>query len=73
MNHPINDKLDNIQVPVSVIASIDDPVIPWDTIKNEVIALLPSAKLIKLSGIGHLIPLEAPESLAQHIRQLVTD
>ncbi|MEM1251111.1 MAG: alpha/beta hydrolase [Cyanobacteria bacterium P01_H01_bin.21] len=73
MNYPINDRLDNIQVPVSVIASIDDPVIPRNTIENEVIALLPAAKLIKLSGIGHLIPLEAPESLAQHIRQLVTD
>lgn len=68
MNQSIADQLNQIQVPVGVIASADDPVIPWDTIQHEVMALLPEAKLTKLSGIGHLIPLEAPEQLAQSIR-----
>lgn len=71
MNHSIADQLEQIQVPVSVIASADDPVIPWDTIQQEVMALLSEATLIKLSDIGHLIPLEAPEQLAQSIRSYV--
>lgn len=68
MNHSIADQLNQIQVPVGVIASADDPVIPWDTIRHEVMALLPEAKLTKLSDVGHLIPLEAPQELAQSLR-----
>lgn len=71
MNHSIAERLKAIEVPVSVIASADDPVIPWHTIEHEVMAFLPEARLIKLSGVGHLIPLEASEQLARHIRQLV--
>ena len=65
------DRLDQIQVPVTVVASKDDPVIPWDTIQSDVIALLPGAELIQLSDVGHLIPLETPEQLAKSIRQAV--
>lgn len=72
MNHSIADRLDQITVPVSVIASSDDPVIPWDTIQNDVVALLPGAELTQLSGIGHLIPLEAPEQLVQSIRNTIS-
>ncbi|MEM8809379.1 MAG: alpha/beta hydrolase [Cyanobacteria bacterium P01_G01_bin.38] len=71
MNHSIDDQLDQIRVPVTVMASVDDPVIPWDTIQHEVMALLPEAELTQLSDIGHLIPLEAPEQLAQSIRQAI--
>ncbi len=69
MNHSIADRLDQISVPVRVIASPDDPVIPWKTVEQEVMALLPEAKLIKLSGVGHLVPLENPEQLAAALRQ----
>lgn len=71
MHRSIADQLDQIQVPVSVIASSDDPVIPWDTIQDEVMALLPTAELTQLSTVGHLIPLEAPGQLAQSIRTSV--
>ncbi|MEM9805083.1 MAG: alpha/beta hydrolase [Cyanobacteria bacterium P01_D01_bin.56] len=72
MNHSIADRLNNIKVPVGVIASADDPVIPLDTIKKDVMALLPTAELTQLSGVGHLIPLESPEQLAQNIRQMIS-
>lgn len=71
MTHSIADQLIQIQVPVDVIASPDDPVIPWDTIHDEVMALMPEARLTQLSDVGHLIPLEAPERLAQIICQTV--
>ena len=60
--------LQQIQVPVGVIASKDDPVIPWDTIQQDVMALLTDVTLTQLSGVGHLIPLEVPEQLANSIR-----
>lgn len=71
IGRPIDDRLGRVRVPVTVIASPDDPVIPWDTIEREVMALLPAAQLITLPGVGHLIPLEAPGLLAQRIRQVV--
>ncbi|MGD1929379.1 MAG: alpha/beta fold hydrolase [Leptolyngbyaceae cyanobacterium] len=69
MNHSIADQMSTIQVPVTVIASADDPVIPWATIQQDVMQLLPQAELIELSEVGHLIPLEVPEQLAQSIRR----
>lgn len=71
MNHRIDNRLGEIQVPVTVIASTDDPVIPWETIEQDVMALIAKAELIQLSDVGHLIPLEVPEKLAQSIRQAV--
>jgi pimeloyl-ACP methyl ester carboxylesterase len=72
MNHSIADQLSDMQIPVTIIASQDDPVIPWATIQQEVVDVLPKVKLITLSDVGHLIPLEMPEQLAQSIRQAVT-
>ena len=72
MNHSIADRLGQIEVPVSVIAASDDPVIPLDIIKSDVMALLPNAELTQLLDVGHLIPLEAPKQLAQSIRQMVS-
>ena len=71
MNHSIADQMGQIRVPVSVIASKQDPVIPFETIKKEVVDLIPQATLIELSGVGHLIPLEAPQKIAQQVRKLV--
>ncbi len=69
MNHSIAEQMTQIQIPVTVIASVDDPVIPWDTIQQEVVGLLPQSELVKLSEVGHLIPLEMPDQLAQTVRR----
>ncbi|MBE9108670.1 alpha/beta hydrolase [Nodosilinea sp. LEGE 07298] len=70
MNHSIADRLDRIQVPVTVVASEDDPVISFDTIQQEVLDLIPQAQLVKLVGLGHLTPLEDPDAVAEIIRQI---
>ncbi|MGF1569839.1 MAG: alpha/beta fold hydrolase [Nodosilinea sp.] len=71
MNHSIADHLHRIAVPVTVLASQDDPVIPYDIVLREVLSWLPEAQLVALSGVGHLIPLEAPEQLAAEICRAV--
>lgn len=71
MHHSIADQLKAVRVPVTVIASPDDPVIPFDTVRSEVLAQLPHADLVELPGSGHLMPLEVPEELANLIRQQV--
>lgn len=70
MNHSIADRLDGIQAPITVLASEDDPVIPFDTIQQEVLDRLPQAQLVKLVGLGHLMPLEDPDAIAEIIRQV---
>ncbi|NJL44778.1 MAG: alpha/beta fold hydrolase [Leptolyngbyaceae cyanobacterium SM2_3_12] len=71
MNHSIADQMERVQVPVTVLASSDDPVIPFQTIQQDVVNLLEPAELIVLGEVGHLIPLEAPERLAQTIHQVI--
>jgi pimeloyl-ACP methyl ester carboxylesterase len=64
----IANQMQRIQVPVTVIASKDDPVIPYETIQSDVIGLIEEAQLVAIENVGHLIPLEAPKLVADHIR-----
>lgn len=70
MNHSIADQMPQIAVPVTVIASEDDPVIPFDTIQSDVLDVLPDADLITAQGIGHLMPLESADWLASQLRAI---
>ena len=70
MEHSIADQVAHISVPVTVIASEDDPVIPFDTIQNEVLDVIPHAELVATQGIGHLVPLEAADWLAAQLRAI---
>lgn len=72
-NHSIADGIAQIKVPITVIASQDDPIITYATMQQEVMSVLRQAQLITLEGVGHLIPLEAPEVLVRHIRQVVAN
>jgi pimeloyl-ACP methyl ester carboxylesterase len=71
MNHSIADQMERIRVPVTVVASKDDPVIPYEKIQQDITNLLPNATLIEMHDVGHLIPLEAPSQVAQYVRQVV--
>lgn len=73
MQHSIADDLDQIHVPVTAIASADDPVIPFNTIQHDVVELVPHLRLIKLNGVGHLMPLEVPEKIAEIIFDTVQE
>ncbi|WP_272061133.1 alpha/beta fold hydrolase [Oscillatoria sp. CS-180] len=71
MKNSIADQVKKIQVPVTVLASPDDPVIPFNVIQRDVIDLLPNSKLVTIPNVGHLMPLEAPDLVAQAIRQAI--
>ncbi|PZD70968.1 Dihydrolipoyllysine-residue acetyltransferase component of acetoin cleaving system [Acaryochloris thomasi RCC1774] len=71
MDHSIADQMSQIQVPITVIASKDDPVIPCQTIQRDVIDLIENAQLITTENVGHLMPLEQPEFVATQIRHVV--
>ena len=72
MNHSIADQVSQLGTPVTVLASKDDPVIPYNVIETDVIDLIPHAQLISIEGIGHLIPLEAPDWVATQLRQIIS-
>ncbi len=71
MNHAIADQMDRVKAPVTVLASEDDPAIPYDTILSEVIGKVPGAALVSLKGVGHLLPLEVPKIVAAQIERLM--
>jgi pimeloyl-ACP methyl ester carboxylesterase len=70
MNHSIAEQMAQVQVPVTVVASKDDPVFPFDTIQQEVMAYLPDAHLVETADIGHLMPLERPDFVAEEISKV---
>ena len=68
MKHSIADKIHHIDIPITILASDDDPVMTPEVIKEQVMPYLNNAKLVKTKGVGHLSPFEVPEWIAQHIR-----
>ncbi|WP_299289643.1 alpha/beta fold hydrolase [uncultured Mucilaginibacter sp.] len=68
VHHSIADDAANLFLPITVIASEDDPAISFESILKEAMPHLPDAKLIATKGIGHLSPMEAPEWLAAQIK-----
>ncbi|MGF1514194.1 MAG: alpha/beta fold hydrolase [Elainellaceae cyanobacterium] len=71
MNHSIADQMAQLSMPVTVLASKDDPVIDYDLVQSDVLAVIPGSKLVAIAGVGHLIPLEAPDWVADQLRQIV--
>ena len=71
MNHSIAEKAKLLALPITVLASEDDPVMTSDVIKQRVMEVLKQAKLITTRQVGHLSPLEAPEWIATQIRNIV--
>jgi len=70
MDHSIADQMASLAMPVTVLASKDDPVIPYDTIECEVLQVIPNTQLVAIAGVGHLIPLEAADWVVAQLRQL---
>jgi sigma-B regulation protein RsbQ len=67
-SHSIIEDEAHLFLPITVIASEDDPNISFESILKETIPHLPNAQLVTTKGVGHFIPLEAPEWLAEQIR-----
>lgn len=70
MEHSITERMPQLHLPVTLLASQDDPVIPYDTIQSDVIDIIPNAHLVTTRSVGHLIPLEAADWVATQLRQL---
>ncbi len=68
VRHSIAEDSAHLFLPITVLASEDDPAISFESIKKETIPHLPDAKLITTKGVGHLSPMEAPEWLAGQIK-----
>ena len=52
MDHSIADQASKITIPITVLASDDDPVIDPSAIQREVMKRLPKAQLVRIQGIG---------------------
>jgi pimeloyl-ACP methyl ester carboxylesterase len=61
-------KVGKIDVPVGIIAGELDRVDPVAVVKAHVVARYPSATVRYLPGKGHLLPVEAPQEVADIIR-----
>ena len=61
--HSIQDQAARIHIPVTILASEDDPSITFDTIQQSVLPAFPGAKLVTMKGVGHLSPMEACQNL----------
>lgn len=66
-----NPWLDQIHVPVLVVAGGQDPLIPAEK-SREMVAMLNKAWLIEIPDACHLPMLEAPERVAEGISQLIS-
>lgn len=71
VNYSIAEKIIPLELPITVLASEDDPVMTFDIIKQRVMQVLEQARLITIRKIGHLSPMEAPDWIAEKIRIIV--
>ncbi|WP_419803202.1 alpha/beta fold hydrolase [Mucilaginibacter sp.] len=69
--HSIADDAAHLFLPITVIASQDDPAISFKSILQEAIPNLPDAKLVTTKGVGHLSPIEVPGWLASEIKKAI--
>ncbi|MGI4750560.1 MAG: alpha/beta fold hydrolase [Janthinobacterium lividum] len=70
-SHSIANDDEHLFLPITVLASEDDPAISFESVLEESLPHLPDAKLVTIKGVGHLSPIEAPEWLAAQIRQAI--
>jgi len=61
------DTLDRVRTPVSIGWGAEDPWIPVDQARRLAEALPGEVPVTILSGIGHLVPLEAPDALRETV------
>jgi pimeloyl-ACP methyl ester carboxylesterase len=68
-------RLRAITAPTLVVHGADDPLSPPEN-SHRLVAAIPGAELVELAGVGHLVPQEAPERLAEliatHVHTVIT-
>ena len=72
MNDSITNETKGLTLPITVVASKDDPAVTYQmTTEDTMPNLPPHARLITTDGIGHLFQLEAPDWLAGLLQQII--
>jgi len=69
----ISAQLGSVEVPATLLSGTCDTVLPTALIAREVAGRLSHARIVILPGAGHLLPLEAPEAVAQMIMRVTAD
>ncbi|WP_326689117.1 alpha/beta hydrolase [Streptomyces sp. NBC_01795] len=67
----ITDAARAIEVPVTVLAGENDAVEPPHVLREHLLPHIPHARLSTVPGVGHLLPLEAPDALAAELRSVM--
>jgi pimeloyl-ACP methyl ester carboxylesterase len=62
--------LRQLKVPTLILHGSEDQFIPVERARN-LASTIPSAQYVELSGVGHALPLEAPEAVAGALRDLL--
>jgi pimeloyl-ACP methyl ester carboxylesterase len=73
MREDITEHVAHIDVPVLVIAGERDQVDRVETLRAELLPHIAHARLVMLTGVGHLSPLEAPDEIAATIRRFISE
>ncbi|MBC7504138.1 MAG: alpha/beta hydrolase [Sandarakinorhabdus sp.] len=63
----ISKALANIEVPATILCGTADHTIPLIVQRREVAARLVDTEIIEIPGAGHLLPVEAPDTVAEAI------
>ncbi|MES1956272.1 alpha/beta fold hydrolase [Salinisphaera hydrothermalis] len=71
ISEDVSADLARVNVPVRVIGGEHDKVDSIDMLQRLVLPSLPAATMQTIPGVGHLIPLEAPQALAALIAEFV--
>lgn len=64
----VSEGVDKISVPTLIIAGENDIVDPPQRLEAEVKSLIPGSEMVTVNGVGHLIMLQKPETLAAYIK-----
>jgi len=73
MDHSIAAIASDLNIPITVLASNDDPVMTPEVIEQRVMKVLVAADLKTTQEVGHLIPLEDPGWIAAQIRNAMKE
>lgn len=66
----ISDDVAGIDVPVTILSGTCDALLPTELVRREVAARLRDASMLAIADAGHLLPLEAPDAVAQAIMRV---
>jgi pimeloyl-ACP methyl ester carboxylesterase len=71
MAEDVSDAAGLISCPVLIVAAEKDVVEPLERIRATVCSKIQGARIQVVTGSGHLSPLDAPETVAQHILEFI--